>query len=103
MDFDDTPEQIRFRQECVEWLQANASRRTDAGSAETWRMLRPRTEADDAAGLVAAKKWQARKAEAGFAGITWPAAYGGRDLSPQLAAIFKVEESHFDVPANAFQ
>ena len=47
MDFDDTPEQIRFRQECVEWLGANASRRNDEGSAEMWRMLRPRTEEDD--------------------------------------------------------
>jgi alkylation response protein AidB-like acyl-CoA dehydrogenase len=103
MDFDDSPEQIRFRHECVEWLEANASRRNDEGSAEMWRMLRPRTEEDDATGLAAAKEWQGRKAEAGFAGITWPVPYGGRALSHQLAAIFKNEEAQFDVPANAFQ
>jgi alkylation response protein AidB-like acyl-CoA dehydrogenase len=103
MDFDDSPEQILFRQECVDWLEANASRRNDAGAAEMWRLLRPRTEEDDATGMTSAKAWQATKAAAGFAGITWPVEYGGRALSPQLAAIFKTEESHFDVPANAFQ
>ncbi len=103
MDFDDSPEQIAFRRECVEWLEANASRRNDRGGAEVWRMLRPRSEEDDRAGIAAAKAWQARKAEAGFAGITWPVAYGGRALSPQLAAIFKTEEASFDVPGNAFQ
>lgn len=103
MDFDDTAEQAAFRAEAVGWLEANAKRRRSDGESQVWRMLRPRTEADDAAAWQRAREWQGRKADAGYAGITWPEAFGGRGLSPLLAAVFKQEESHFDVPANAFQ
>jgi len=103
MDFDDTPEEAAFRSESRSWLDANASRRQADGASEVWRMLRPRTEAEDVAAWQRAQEWQDRKAEAGYAGITWPIAFGGRALSPLLAAVFKQEEAHYDVPANAFQ
>ena len=101
MDFDDTPEEAAFRAECVAWLEANASRR--GGAAEMWATLRTHSEDADRAALATAKAWQSRKADAGFAGIQWPVADGGRGLSPHLAAVFKQEEARFDVPANAFQ
>ena len=68
-----------------------------------WATLRTHTEEADLAALRGAKQWQALKADAGFTGIQWPVADGGRGLSPQLAALFKAEEARFDVPANAFQ
>jgi alkylation response protein AidB-like acyl-CoA dehydrogenase len=103
MDFDDTPEEAAFRKECRAWLDQNASLKPETGSADLWRLMRPRTEEDDRVGLETAKVWQGTKAEAGFAGIQWPVDFGGRGLSPHLAAIFKSEESRYEVPGNAFQ
>jgi len=68
-----------------------------------WATLRTHTEEADLAALTNAKAWQARKADAGFTGIQWPVADGGRGMSPHLAAVFKNEEARYDVPANAFQ
>ncbi|MFN8051495.1 MAG: acyl-CoA dehydrogenase family protein [Acidimicrobiales bacterium] len=102
MDFDDTPEEAAFRLECRAWLEANARRRTP-GPSEVWRTLRPRDEAEDQSSLALGKRWQVLKAEAGYAGIQWPVAYGGRGLSSHLAGVFKQEEARFDVPANSFQ
>ena len=103
VDFEDSPDEAHFRKECIAWLEANAARRSRDGGSVVWRMLRPRTEAEDHAAWTTAKAWQSCKAEAGFAGIQWPEAYGGRGLPPLLAAVFKQEESRFDVPGNAFQ
>ena len=102
MDFDDTPEEARFRDECRTWLAANASLRSD-GVAEVWKSYRPRSQAEDVEGFGSSKRWQRRKAEAGYAGLTWPTEFGGRGLPHRLDAIFRSEEAHFDVPANAFQ
>ena len=101
MDFEDSPAEAAFRAESLDWLEANAKRRD--GAAEMWATLRTHTDDADRAAMASAKLWQALKADAGFAGIQWPVADGGRGLSPQLAGVFKTEESHFDVPANAFQ
>jgi alkylation response protein AidB-like acyl-CoA dehydrogenase len=103
MDFDDTPEEAAFRGECRTWLDANAELKPETGSADLWRLMRPRTEEDDQIGHETAKVWQGRKAEAGFAGIQWPVEFGGRGLSHHLAAVFKAEEQRYEVPANAFQ
>ena len=102
MDLDDSPEEAAFRQECRTWLAANAKLRTP-GIAEVWRTLRPRDEGEDDASLLVGKRWQALKADAGFAGIQWPVEYGGRGLSGHLAGVFKQEEARYDVPANSFQ
>jgi alkylation response protein AidB-like acyl-CoA dehydrogenase len=102
VDFDDSPAEAEFRAESRAWLDAHATRRSD-GHAEVWRMYRPRSLEEDLRGIETAKAWQLKKAEAGFAGITWPVEFGGRALSPHLAAVFKQEEALYDVPANAFQ
>ena len=103
MDFDDTPEEAAFRAECRSWLEANATLRPETGRAELWRLLRPRNADDEALGIERAKAWQETKADAGFAGIHWPADAGGRGLTAHLAGIFKEEEDRFDVPGNTFQ
>ncbi len=66
MDFDDTPEEAAFRTECRAWLEENASLKPQTGSADLWRLMRPRTEEDDRIGLETAKVWQGTKAEAGL-------------------------------------
>ena len=71
MDFNDTPEEAKFRSEVRSWLEQNAKQRdpdhTKAG----------RSEKSEAERLVRAKEWQAKKAEAGYAAITWPKEFGG--------------------------
>ena len=86
MDFNDTPEEAAFRAEARAFLDANAEPQEQraAGAAagrhrRRWRCTR-------------CKAWQAKKADAGFAGITWPKRFGGREASPILQVIYKQEE-----------
>lgn len=101
MDFDDSSDQAEFRLEARAWLERNATRRR--GESETWKTLRPRTDDDDALALEQARRWQQTKTDAGYVGLSWPVEFGGRGLTPHIAAVFKQEEAGFDVPANAFQ
>jgi len=71
MDFQDTPELAAFRSAVKTWLAANAERRTDK--------LHMGMEGD--AAFLEAKEWYRKKAEAGFACLTWPKEYGGAGLS----------------------
>ena len=88
MDFDDSPEEAAFRQECRTWLAANAKLRTP-GIAEVWRTLRPRDEGEDDASLLVGKRWQALKAAVSEAivvqGGTISHQHGvGKDHAPYL-------------------
>jgi alkylation response protein AidB-like acyl-CoA dehydrogenase len=95
MDFDDTPEEAAFRTEVRAFLNANASRKD--------RDRTPRRYGDvDTTELKRAKEWQARKAAAGFAGITWPKEWGGRGGTPLQQIIYTQEEAEYDVPYNVF-
>src|SRR4051812_42000952 len=42
--------------------------------------------------------WQQRLFEAGYAGISWPAAYGGRDASPTEELVFLEELARAGAP-----
>ena len=95
MDFNDTPEEAKFRAEARTFLEANLSPK----GAETERLSRKLTPLEY---LKAAKAYQAKKAEAGFAGITWAKEQGGRGLAPIFSVIFGQEEGKFDAPAAPF-
>ena len=71
MDFQDTPELAAFRSDVKAWLAANATRRTDK--------LHMGMEGE--AAFLEAKEWYKKKAEAGFACLTWPKEYGGAGLT----------------------
>ena len=86
MDFEDTPEEAAFRKQVREWLATNAPRRGESVAGDE---LADRT---DKAFLTAAKAWQARKAEAGYARITWPKEVGGYGGTPIQQVIFNQEE-----------
>ena len=96
MDFDDTREEAAFRAEARSWLEANAS---PLEPGETNPGL---GESDDPDTIRAAQAWQAKKADAGWACITWPEAYGGRGGSPIQSVIWGQEEGKFRVPPNVF-
>ncbi len=96
MDFNDTPEEAAFRAEARAWLEANAEK---LGPNERAASFEERADSD----LVnKAKEWQARKADAGWACITWPEEYGGRGATPIQAVIWGQEESRFRIPPNIF-
>jgi alkylation response protein AidB-like acyl-CoA dehydrogenase len=91
MDFTDTPEEAAFRAECRSFLDANAVLKRRDRPDITKRLA-------DRELLAAAKAWQATKADAGFAGITWPREWGGRGATPMHAIIFGQEEDRYDLP-----
>ena len=83
MDFEDTTEELAFREEARAWLEANAP-----------------TE-DELAGMdymARGKFWQKRKADAGWACIRWPEEYGGRGANAIQQVILGQEEAKVDTP-----
>jgi alkylation response protein AidB-like acyl-CoA dehydrogenase len=97
MDFTDTQEEAQFRQKARAWLNANASRSTD--TTNKFKV----GGGDDAEALREAKSWQARKADAGWVGIHWPKAFGGRELPPSYTVIYRMEETNYLVPRGYFE
>jgi alkylation response protein AidB-like acyl-CoA dehydrogenase len=96
VDFSDTPAEAAFRADARTWLEVNADAKR--GAFETWQTRYPEAE-----GLVRAKDFQRRKAEAGLAAITWPREYGGRAGSPIEQVIWSQEEAEFLVPRGYFE
>ncbi|GIR71831.1 MAG: acyl-CoA dehydrogenase [Halieaceae bacterium] len=87
MDFNDTPEEARFREEAATWLAENAP------NDDAFRALTP---------LEQAKQWQKQKYDAGWACIGWAPEFGGRGASAIEEVIWRQEESQYDLPANFF-
>ena len=97
MDFDDTPQEAAFRTEVRAFLATNAARRAP-GTAEGYRTSQAAPGA-----LERAKAWQAKKAAAGYAAITWPKEWGGRGGSAIEQVIYNQEEAHYAVPRGFFE
>jgi len=95
MDFTDTKEEAAFRAEARAFLAANAEPKS--GTFETWQ-----SRFGDA-GLQHAKEFQRKKADAGFAALSWPADWGGRGLSPIYQVIYAQEETRYLVPRGYFE
>jgi alkylation response protein AidB-like acyl-CoA dehydrogenase len=93
MDFNDTPDEAVYRAEVRGWLEANAPKRTgriDSGM-------------EDPASMDEARDWQRKKADAGYACITWPKEWGGGGGASWQSVIFGQEEARFETPGNPFQ
>jgi alkylation response protein AidB-like acyl-CoA dehydrogenase len=73
MDFNDTPEQAKFRAKCREWLEANAKLKADKAYMNVESSLESH--------LNTAKEWQQKKYDAGWAMLQWPKDYGGIEAS----------------------
>jgi len=91
MDFNDSSEEAAFRAEARAWLEKTlgppASRAT------------MKTEGDV---IAASKAYQAKKAAAGYVGLTWRKDVGGRELPPIFQVIFSQEEQKFQAPVSPF-
>ena len=88
MDFADTQEEAAFRQEAADWLKANAPSKQDLEGMDE---------------IAAAKFWQKKKYDAGWACITWNKEFGGRGATAIQSVIWNQEESKYDVPQGVFQ
>ena len=88
MDFADTQEEAAFRQEAADWLKANAPSKQDLEGMDE---------------IEAAKFWQKKKYDAGWACITWNKEFGGRGATAIQSVIWNQEESKHDVPQGVFQ
>jgi alkylation response protein AidB-like acyl-CoA dehydrogenase len=96
MDFEDTPEEAEFRAGARAFLDKNAKRR-EPGSGMVYRAGN-----EDPKFRQWAKDWQAKKADAGYAGITWSKDWGGRGGTPIQQVIYDQEEAKYAVPRGLF-
>jgi len=87
MDFNDTPEEARFRDEARTWLKENVPKPSDL---------------EGLGYIEQAKLWQKRKYDAGWACITWPKEYGGRGASAIEQVIWNQEEGKYELPGGVF-
>jgi len=93
MDFEDTAEEAKFRSEVRRWLDENAKDAKGGGDE-----MAERTDKDF---LARARAWQAKKAKAGYARITWPKEVGGHGGTAMQQVIYNQEEAKFDVASGA--
>jgi alkylation response protein AidB-like acyl-CoA dehydrogenase len=98
MDFDDIEEEAAFRAEARRWLESHASRRHQDAAV---RVGLPTDEASQRRHVDSCRRWQRTLYEGGWAGITWPKAFGGRGGTPVEQMIFSQEEASFEVSAGA--
>ena len=89
MDFRDTADEAAFRVQVRSWFAANLP----AG----WADREPTVGLESVEFL---KAWSRKLFEAGYAGITWPKAYGGLGLPPTYQGIYLEEMARCDAPGH---
>jgi len=93
MDFNDTKDEAAFRAEANAFLSQHLDPKGE-------KPLRQRIDGKEY--LRRAKDWQAVKAKAGYAQITWPKEIGGRGGTSMQQVIWNQEEGKFDAPTGPF-
>ncbi len=89
MDLNDTPEQAEYRAKVRSWIEANKAGAPGLGGAELGK---------EEAWIAERRDWQRKLAEGGFAGVTWPAEFGGQGLGPINQVIITQELQEAGVP-----
>jgi len=95
----DSPAERAFREEARTWLQGQRPPR-GRGEDEPGRFSRSARYTSET--VAEARAWQAAKAAAGWAGLSWPPEHGGRGLGAGHQLIWDQEEARFDVPPTLF-
>jgi alkylation response protein AidB-like acyl-CoA dehydrogenase len=90
VDLNDTPEQAEYRAQVRAWLDENK------GEAPVLQGEGALTDPDEI--TAAHRKWQAKLAEGGLAGATWPKEYGGQGVGPIESVIISQELQRAGVP-----
>jgi alkylation response protein AidB-like acyl-CoA dehydrogenase len=95
VDFDDTPELAEFRTEVRAFLDEHAELRR--GDERDWSRNGAATDEAVAADYrQRCREWQRLLARSGWAGITWPAHFGGRGGTPAQQMVFNQELARYD-------
>mgnify|MGYP002629831100 FL=1 len=92
MDFEDTREEAEFRAEVRGWL-AEQAVEYDLSQHGDLTMHQQ---------LALGRAFQARKANKGYAKVTWPRELGGMGGTPMQAVIYDQEEGQYDFPTVFF-
>ena len=95
MDFEDSPELAAFRAEVREFLDAHAELRhgDDRDWSRNGAALDPDVAADYRRRCI---EWQGLLYDSGWAGLTWPTAFGGRGLTAAHQIVFNQELARYD-------
>jgi alkylation response protein AidB-like acyl-CoA dehydrogenase len=94
MDFDDTQDEAQFRASVRQFLsQHGKPKRFGAGEGA------PEPMPHEGEALLAARRWQRTKYEAGYSAITWSKEVGGAGGTAMQQVIYDQEEAKFDVPS----
>jgi alkylation response protein AidB-like acyl-CoA dehydrogenase len=88
------PSEEAFREEVLTFLRATLPAKGDGASGVV---------SFGGSGLSRSVAYQRQLAEAGLAGITWPAEYGGRGLSGRYQRIYDRESKAFKVPPRSLE
>jgi alkylation response protein AidB-like acyl-CoA dehydrogenase len=106
VNFEDSPEEAALRAEARSWLDAHAVPKGAADDFSTPFRGHPRSlaefEAAESAWVDRCKWWQGELFRGGWAGITWPKAFGGRGGTPLEDAVFAEEQLRYGVSNGAF-
>jgi len=93
MDLHESDELVEFRAHASAWLDENAPRRGSPGDFTVGR---------DRAFVEGCRRWQAALFEGGWAGVAWPAAFGGQGRSALFDLVFRREQARYGVSTAAF-
>ena len=99
MNFDDTPEEAAFRATARAWIDANAPKELEAELKMGGFASNGLKSVDP---MAAAKAWQKKKQEAGWACLHWPKEYGGRGATPIERVIWGQEEGVYGALSGLF-
>ncbi len=89
MDLNLTPNEQQFRDEFRAWLKANVPAEWTGGGINS---------EDRADYIKYLRDWQRKLYEGGWAGISWPKAYGGRGATLMEQSIFQAELARANAP-----
>ncbi len=90
MDLTFSPSDEDFRRELTSWLDTNLP--TEMRQPSFW------ADKSEDESFQVRRDWEAKKAQAGFAGIVWPEEYGGRGGTPAMKAIYDEEMVKANAP-----
>ena len=101
MDFDDTPEEIAYRERVREFLAGHAKPKAENSLEDSYYARSP-SAGEEAEHVRLCKQWQRVLSDNGWAGIAWPKEYGGRGETARHQGIFNQEQARYDVHAGIF-
>lgn len=83
-----------YRRQARAWLEANLERRPGREAPDSFMRRADRTDDE----IAVQRRLQKKLFDAGYAGISWPADYGGQGLAKEYERAFDAEARHFRLP-----